>query len=188
MLDRFGFDKLDAGGYRLGPDGKSLILNFTLRSGGISREIQTLIKRDLDAVGLRLEFHVTPFQDAVKELIAGKYQLYFGGYGGSASGYGELIQLWGKSLPSVNLTRFRLAEFDVAFEQFLRSSDPSAQVAAARRMSDLAQAYMPLLPAIYRVETNYVQPWLMGFNSFVFQPYWKYLDIDLAKRRQMTGK
>ncbi len=188
LLDRFGFDKLDASGYRLGPDGQPLILNFTLRSGGISREIQTLIKRDMDAVGLRLEFHITPFQDAVKELIAGKYQLYFGGYGGSASGYGELIQLWGKSLPSVNLTRFRLAEFDVEFERFLRSSDPSAQVATARRMSDLAQAYMPLLPAIYRLETNYVQPWLMGFNSFVFQPYWKYLDIDLAKRRQMSGK
>jgi ABC-type transport system substrate-binding protein len=188
LLDRFGFDNRDADGFRMGPEGKRLTLNFTLRSGGISREIQTLIKRDMDAVGLRLEFHITPFQDAIKELTAGKYQLYFGGYGGSASGYGQLIQLWGKSLPNVNFTRFRQAEYDTAFAQFLRSPDDAGQIPAARRMSELAQTYMPLLPAVFRQETNYVQPWVLGFSSFIFQPYWKYLDIDPAKRKQMSGR
>ena len=35
-------------------------------------------------------------------------------------------------------------------------------------------------------ETNYapyvVHPWVQGFAPFVFQQYWKYLDIDLARR------
>jgi len=188
LLDRFGFDKRDADGFRKGPDGKPITLIFTLRSGGISREIQTLVKRDLDAIGLRLDFHITPFQDAIKELIAGKFQLYFGGYGGSASGYPETFQLWGKSLPSVNFTRFKQPDYDAAFAQFLRSPDDAGQIAAARRMSELAQTYMPLLPAVFRLETNYVQPWVLGFSSFIFQPYWKYLDIDLAKRKQMSGR
>ena len=188
LLDRFGFDKRDAAGFRLGTDGKPLTVTFTLRSGAISREIQTLIKRDMDAIGLRMDFHITPFQDVVKEMVAGKYQLGFVGQGGSASGYVELISLWGKADSSVNLSRFKLAEYDAAFAQFLRSADPDGQVTAARRMSELAQAYMPMLPAIFRIESNFVQPWLLGFSPPVFQPYWKYLDIDLPKRRSMAGK
>lgn len=188
LLDRYGYGTLDAEGFRKAPDGKPLALNVTLRSGAVSREIQTLIKRNLDAVGLRLEFHVTPFQDAIKELTAGKFQIYFGGFGGSASGYAELMQLWGKSQPTINPMRFKLDEYDAAFAQFLRTPDPTTQVAAARKMSDIARAYMPMLPAIFRVENNYVQPWLQGFSPPVFQTYWKYLDIDLARRRQATGK
>ena len=188
LLDRVGFDKRDAAGFRLGTDGKPLTVTFTLRSGAISREIQTLVKRDMDAIGVRMDFHITPFQEAVKEMIAGKYQLGFVGQGGSASGYVELITLWGKADPSINLSRFRLGEYDAAFAQFLRSADPAGQVAAARRMSELAQAYMPMLPMIFRIESNFVQPWLLGFSPPVFQPYWKYLDIDLAKRRSLADK
>ena len=33
-----------------------------------------------------MEFHVTPFQDAVKELVSGKYQMAFVGQGGVPSG------------------------------------------------------------------------------------------------------
>jgi hypothetical protein len=42
---------------------------------------------------------------------------------------------------------------------------------------------MPLLPTAFRLETNYIQPWLLGFNPPVFTSYWKYLDIDLARRQ-----
>jgi len=51
-----------------GPDGKPLTITVTLRSGALSREIQTLWKKNMDAIGLRMDFHVTPFQDAIKEM------------------------------------------------------------------------------------------------------------------------
>jgi oligopeptide transport system substrate-binding protein len=188
LLDRIGYDKFDAEGFRKGADGKPLTVTFTIRSGNISRETQVLLKRDMDAIGLRMEFHVTPFQDAVKELVAGKFQLAFVGQGGVPSGYAVLIPLWGKAPSSINISRFKLAEYDVAFGEFLRSSESAAQIAAARKMTELAQAYMPMLPAIVRVESNYVQPWLMGFSPPIFKPYWKFLDIDLARRRQVIGK
>ena len=188
LLDRVGFDKRDADGFRKGPDGKPLTVTFTIRSGAISRETQTLLKRDMDAVGLHMEFHVTPFQDAVKEMVAGKYQMAFVGQGGVPSGYAVLIPLWGKAQSSINLSRFRLAEYDAAFREFLRSSEPVEQIAAARKMTELAQAYMPMLPSVFRIETNYVQPWLLGFSPPIFKQYYKYLDIDLAVQRQMQRK
>jgi len=90
LLDRFGYQARDAEGYRKTPDGKPLTIMMTLRSGAVMREVQTLWKKNMAAAGLRTDFHVTPFQDAIKELEQGKFQTYFGGFGGSPSGYNVL--------------------------------------------------------------------------------------------------
>jgi len=50
-------------------------------------------------------------------------------------------------------------------------------------MSELARTYMPMLPAIFRLENDFVQPWLRGFRPPIFSTYWKYLDIDLDRRK-----
>jgi len=102
LLDRFGYAKA-ADGYRNRPDGKPLTVTLTLRSGPVSREIQTLTKRDLDAVGIRTDYRLTPFQDAIKELERGQFQMYFGGFGGSPSGWPELFQLYSKQPQRVNV-------------------------------------------------------------------------------------
>jgi oligopeptide transport system substrate-binding protein len=181
LLDRFGYAK-GADGYRNTPDGKPLTLTLTLRSGPVSREIQTLTKRDLDAVGIRTDYRLTPFQDAIKELERGQFQMYFGGFGGSPSGWPELFQLYSKQPQRVNVSQFKLDEYDRAADNFLRSASDAGQVAAARKMTELARTYMPELPAIFRLQNDFVQPWLLGFSPQVFSTYWKYLDIDLARR------
>ena len=53
-------------------------------------------------------------------------------------------------------------------------------------MSELARTYMPLLPAVFRLESNFVYPWVHGFSAPIFATYWKYLDIDLAQRKAAT--
>jgi ABC-type transport system substrate-binding protein len=188
LLDRFGFGKRDPDGYRLAPDGKPLALTLSLRTGGNSREIQTQWKKDMDAIGLRMAYRLTPFQDMIKETEAGRFQIYFGGYGGIPTGYAELTQLYGKEPPSVNTSRFRSDEYDRAMEEYLRSPKDAEQIAAARRMSEIARTYVPIIPAIFRLENDFVQPWVQGFRPQMFQTYWKYLDIDLVRKRQAEGK
>jgi oligopeptide transport system substrate-binding protein len=183
LLDRFGYASKDAEGFRMGPDGKPLTITVTLRSGALSREIQTLWKKNMDAIGLRMDFHVTPFQDAIKEMQQGQFQIIFRGFGGSPSGYPELLQLYSKQPRRINAGLFNLPEYDRAAEQFLRSGTAAEQIAAARKMSELARTYMPMLPAIFRLENDFVQPWLRGFSPPVFSTYWKYLDIDLDRRK-----
>ena len=183
LLDRFGYASKDAEGFRKGPDGKLLTITVTLRSGALSREIQTLWKKNMDAIGLRMDFHVTPFQDAIKEMQQGKFQIIFRGFGGSPSGYAELLQIYSKQPRRVNASQFNLPEYDRAAEQFMRSGTAAGQIAAARKMSELARTYTPLLPVIFRLENDFVQPWLHGFSSPVFSTYWKYLDIDLDRRK-----
>jgi ABC-type oligopeptide transport system substrate-binding subunit len=133
-----------------------------------------------------MEFRVAPFQDFIKELEAGKFQMYSGGYGGLPSGYAEFIQFYSKEPPTTNTTRFKSADYDLAFEEFLRSPDGAEQIAAARKMNDIARTYAPVIPSIFRLENDFVQPWLKGFSPQVFTTYWKYLDIDLARRQKAS--
>ena len=188
LLDRFGYDKRDPDGYRRAPDGKPLTLMLSLRTGAISREIQTQWKKDMDAIGLRMDYRLTPFQDVIKDLEAGKFQLYFGGYGGIPSGYAELMQLYGKEPPAVNASRFKSSDYDRAMEEYLKSGRDAEQIAAARRMSEIAKTFVPIIPAIFRLQNDFVQPWIQGYRPQIFQTYWKYVDIDLARQRQSQGK
>ena len=187
LLDRFGY-KRGADGYRNARDGTPLTLTLSQRSGAVSREVETLWKKNMDAVGLRTAFRQAPFQDIIKELEKGKFQLYYGGFGGSPSGYAELVQLSGKQPQRVNVSHFKLAEYDRSLDQFLRTGDDEEQVGAARTMSEIARTYMPQLPAVYRLDNHFVQPWVQGFAPPVFSSYWKYLDIDLDLRRRTTQK
>ncbi len=187
LLDRVGYKTRDAEGFRKTPDGKPLTINMTLRSGAPMREVQTLWKKNMETIGLRTDFHVTPFQDAIKELERGQFQTYFGGFGGSPAGYNVLAQMHSRQPQRVNVTQFRNADFDRAAEEFLRSPTSAAQVAAARRMNEIALTYMPELPAAFRLESNIVQPWVEGYAPPIFTSYWKYLDIDLARRKAAGG-
>jgi ABC-type transport system substrate-binding protein len=181
LLDRYGY-KRGADGYRATPDGKPLVLDLMLRSGSISREVQTLFRKNMDAIGVRTQFTVAPFQDAIKDLVAGHFQMWFGGFGGNPTGQGILAQLYGKSSPQINVSQFKMPEYDAALDRFMRTNDPAQQVAAARTMSDIARAYAPMIPVVFRLENHFVQPWLLGYRPNRFDTFWQFLDIDLAKR------
>ncbi|MEP6942026.1 MAG: ABC transporter substrate-binding protein [Betaproteobacteria bacterium] len=183
LLDKVGYAARDAAGYRKLPDGRPLAITLTLRTGGVSRETQTLVKKNMDAIGLHMEFRLSPFQELIKETHAGNYQMYSSGYGGSPSGYAELSQFYSRSSPTVNTTRFSFPDYDRAYETFLRSPGGAAQIAAASKMSAIVRVYAPSIPMIFRLENDFVQPWLKGFAPQVFDTYWKYLDIDLDKQR-----
>src|ERR1700676_784206 len=92
---------------------------------------------------------------------------------GSPSGYPELLQLYSKQPRRINASLFNLPEYDRAAKQVLPSATAAEQIAAARRMSELARTFMPMLPAIFRLEDDFVQRWLRGFSAPVFSTYWK---------------
>jgi len=183
LLDRFGY-KRGADGFRTTPDGKPLTLTMSLRTAAISRETAILWKKNFDALGLRSDYRMTPFQDFIKELEAGKYQMYAGGYGGVPSGYAELWQLDAREPPTVNAARFRLGEFDRAVDRFMVSPNETGRIAASRAASEIAATYVPLIPTIFRLQNDFVQPWVLGYHKHPYATYWKYLDLDLARRQQ----
>jgi len=183
LLDRFGYDRRDVEGFRKAPDGSRLAIALTLRTGGTSRETQTLWKKNMEAIGLRTQFTLAPFQDVIKDLEKGKFQIYLGGFGGSPSGYNIFAQLNSVEPQRVNVTQFSNADYDRAAADFLRAATEEEELAAARTMNQVDRTFMPELPAYFRLENSYTQPWLLGYRPMVFSSYWKYLDIDSTKRK-----
>ncbi|MDQ6618250.1 MAG: hypothetical protein M3Z31_00885, partial [Pseudomonadota bacterium] len=55
------------------------------------------------------------------------------------------------------------------------------QVSAARAMNEIAHTYTPIIPLIFRLENDFVQPWVHGYAPPVFSSYWKYLDVDVQR-------
>ena len=159
------------------------MLTMTLRSGAVSREIQTLVKKNMDAIGVHMDFHVTPFQDAIKEMEQGKFQIIFRGFGGSPSGYPELLQLYSKQPRRINSGLFKLAH----------TTRPPSSFCAARRRPRKSPPREPCpisreptcrcCRRYSASRTTSCSHGCKGFSPPIFSTYWKYLDIDLDRRK-----
>ena len=185
LLDRFGYDKRDADGFRLATDGRTLTITMLTRPDRDMRDTETLWKKNMEAVGIRTAFRELQFQEMSKAAFAGQYQVLQGmSWGGSPLGTGIFRQLYGREPPAMNKARFSLAEYDIALEQFMHLPTGPEQLAPARRMSEIALAYAPMVPTVVRLVNGFSQQWLQGCYPSPFWYYWKYYDIDLARRRK----
>jgi oligopeptide transport system substrate-binding protein len=183
LLDRFGFKDRDGDGYRETPDGKPLtIMRGTLPESWY-READTLWKKNMDAIGIRMQVQQQTFAELLNLSRAGKLPMFNLGYRSlEPSGYQILQTLWGQSPRDTNPSQFHQPDYDKAYEQFLRTPSGAARVALARRMSEISQAYMPMILHTYGIGNVLYYPWVRGYWPSPFGFSWKYLDIDVAMR------
>jgi len=186
LLDRFGFKDRNGDGYRETPDGKPLtVVRGTLPESWY-REVDTLWKKNMDAIGIRMKVEQQTFAELVNLSRAGKLPMFNLGYHSlEPSGYQILQTLWGQSPRDTNPSQFRNAEYDAAYEQFLRTPTGPARVGLARKMSQISQAYMPMLLHTFGIGNVLYYPWVQGYWPSPFGFSWKYLDIDVAMRDRM---
>jgi len=188
LLDRFGFKDRDGDGYRETPDGKPLtVVRGTLPESWY-READTLWKKNMDAIGIRMQVQQQTFAELLNLSRSGKLPMFNLGYRSlEPSGYQILQTLWGKSPRDTNPSQFKQAEYDAAYEQFLRTPAGPGRIALARKMSDLSQAYMPMILHTYGVGNVLHYPWVFGYWPSPFGYSWKYLDVDMAMRNARSG-
>ncbi len=177
-----GYTRRDAEGYRMTPDGKPLTVTLTIFTGTVWREIQTLLRKNMDAIGVRMAFRSVPVQDLFKEVAKGQFAVTIHGRSQTPNGMGYQ-QFYGPAPPESNESRFRSPEYDAAFRAFLLAPAPEDRMPHARRMIEIVRAYVPLIPLLIDVENAFVQPWLQGFVPSSLSAYFQYLDIDMAARR-----
>ena len=188
LLDRFGFKDRDGDGYRETPDGKPLTVSRGTLPESWYREADTLWKKNMDAIGIRMQVQQQTFAELLNLSRSGKLPMFNLGYRSlEPSGYQILQTLWGKSPRDTNPSQFRQADYDAAYEQFLRTPAGPARTALARKMSDISQAYMPMILHTYGVGNVLHYPWVQGYWPSAFGYSWKYLDIDVAMRNKTSG-
>ncbi|MHB8493321.1 MAG: ABC transporter substrate-binding protein [Casimicrobiaceae bacterium] len=179
LLDKFGYIDRDHDGFRDLPDGKPLTLRMASSTGSEERQYDELWKKNLDALGLRVEFVKQKWPDLLKAARLGQLQMwYLGNINTTPDGFGFYGLLYGKYAGFSNLSRFHLAEYDRLYERGRAMPDGPERLKVERRMSEIVQAYAPWILTAFRYENVLLQPWLRGYkyNPTYSMPF-PYLDI-----------
>jgi len=183
LLDRFGFKDVDGDGYRETPDGKPLSIVRATLPESLYREIDTLFKKNMDAIGIRVQFERRTFSELLNMSRAGKLMMFNLGYGAlTPSGYEILQLLWSREPVDTNPSQFSNADYDAAYEQFLRTPAGPERVKLTRKMSEISQTYVPMMVHTFGIGNVLLYPWVHGYWPSKFGFSFRYLDVDLAER------
>jgi ABC-type transport system substrate-binding protein len=180
LLDKFGYVDRDKDGWRETPDGQPLVLRKGTTPSPLERQYDELWKRNMSAVGIRIEFVTQKWPDLLKMARLGQLQMWqLGNRATNPEGYGFLGLLYGPNAGLSNHARFRLAEYDRLYEQSKKLPDGAERAKLVRQMSEIVAAYAPWKINAYRYENVVVYPWVAGYKLNVFNIHpWPYLDID----------
>jgi len=180
LLDKFGYVDRDGDGFRDLPDGKPFTLKMASATSAQDREFDELWKRNLNGLGLRVEFVKQKWPDLLKASRLGQLQMWqLGNINTTPDGFGFFGLLYGRNAGFSNLARFQLPEFDRLYEKARALPDGNERLSTERRMSELFNAYAPWVLTAFRYENVLLQPWLRGYK---YNPTWQfpfaYLDVD----------
>ncbi len=188
LLDKFGYVDRDNDGWRDLPDGKPLTIVMASTPAGRDRERDELWKKNMKALGIRIDFLKQKWPDLLRMGRAGQLQMWPVGW---INTYGEgdafMQLLYSRNIGQSNYSRFALPEYDDLYRKTKRLPDGPERNAIYRKMAELVAAYNPWDLGVYRIENTLVRPWVLGYKKHVnLEHTFKYLDVDPA--RQKAGK
>ena len=186
LLDRFGYVDRDRDGWRDQPDGKPLVLKKGTVPSPLERQYDELWKRNMTAIGVKIEFVTQKWPDLLKMARGGQLQMWqLGNRSTTTEGYGFLGLLYGPNAGLANLARFKQADYDRLYKASKQLPDGPERAKLMREMSQIVAAYAPWKINAYRYENVLVYPWVEGYKLNVFNLHpWQYLDIDAKMPRK----
>jgi ABC-type transport system substrate-binding protein len=183
LLDMFGYTDKDGDGWRDLPDGKPLVLVYDTLSAADYRERDEVMKKNLDAVGIKIELRIGKWPEQLRNSRAGKLMMW--GYGLSASSpdsAGVLAMGYSGSFGQQNHSRFKNEKFDELYRRQAVMPDGPERDAVIREAVRILIAYMPIKVRVHRIGTDMMQPWLQGYKRHPnAREFWQYVDIDTER-------
>jgi ABC-type transport system substrate-binding protein len=184
LLDTYGYVDRNGDGWREQPDGAPLVLQFATESSQLDRAFNELWKRQLDALGLQVQFRVNQWPENMKAARAGKLMIWLLGWSAGSPDPDTFLALGhSRNIGGSNIARFRLAEYDLLYNRQRQMPDGPERTAVIREMKRLFNAYMPYKIHGHRYVNDLSHPWLVGYRRHPFaRDFFKYVDIDLKAR------
>ena len=192
LLDLYGYKDIDGDGYREMPDGKPLVILYNSTPTARDTLFDELWKRSMDDIGIKMQIRKGKWPDLLKESNAGKLMMWF--LAGSASipdADTWLVSLYGPNAGfKGNRARFQLRAYDEAYRKAELLPDGAERTRLYQEMSRLAVAYAPWKINTHRIITDMWYPYVDGFvHPPIFsQTWWKYVDIDLDKKKAFEAR
>ena len=185
LLDLYGYVDRDGDGWRERPDGSPLVLECATQPDQLSRQLDELWQKNMNALGIRMAFKTAKWPENLKAARAGKLQMWGVASGASGGdGQGMLTRYFGKQAGQQNLARFELDEFDAIHEKLTVLPDGPERLALFERAKRLAIAYAPYKLHVHRIVADMMWPVMVGYRRPVYwNEWWHMVDVDPALRR-----
>lgn len=180
LLDLYGYVDRDGDGWREQPDGSPLTLEYATQPDQQSRQLIELWRKNMTALGIRMEFRFAKWPENLKASRAGKLMMWGVGWSAAAPDADTFLALgYGPNRGQANHARFDLPAFNRLYQQQRVLPDGPQRAAAMEEAKKLMIAYMPYKVHVHRYFTDLAHPWVVGARRNIFvRDFWKYVDID----------
>jgi ABC-type transport system substrate-binding protein len=184
LLDLYGYVDKDGDGWRDLPDGKPLTLVRGWQPDQLSRELETLWKKDMNVIGVRTASQVAKWPEQLKQARAGKLQMWsLSSSAAAPDGQGALQRFDGRQSGNQNLARFKNKRMDEIYDKLSELPDGPERQALFDEAKRIAAVYMPSRYLMHRISTDMWHPWVIGFRRPLFWNEWYHMvDIDPSKK------
>ena len=184
LLDRFGYKDRDGDGFREAPDGKPLVLERWSTPDSAARQGDELWKKNMDAIGLRMEFRKDKLPELRKMARLGKIPMRGDGWNADYPDAENFMQLlYGPNAGQENQAQFDLPEFNQLYDQARTLPDSPERTALFDRMTELMLAYAPWRLTVHALEDSVRHGWVRHHVPHpIRSQVWKFVDIDTAAR------
>ena len=179
LLDKFGYRR-GADGYRRQPDGNLLILKYYSTPTERDRQFDELMKRSLDAIGVRVEFHKDRFAELIKLAdqcrLMMKHSAWIADY---PDGDNFMQLLYGPNSGQTNAACYRSPEYDKRYEKSRRLPDSPQRNQLYREMTRQMEVDTVWLLTDSRYRNMLLHSYVVGYKkSPVNANEWMYMDLD----------
>jgi ABC-type transport system substrate-binding protein len=180
LLDKFGYKDRDGDGFRELPDGKPLILERWSTPTSAARQGDELWKKNLDAIGLAIEFRKDKVPELRKLSRQGRIPMRGDGWNADYPDAENFMQLlYGPNKGQVNYARFDLPEFNRLYDEARRLPDSPERTRLFSRMTELVVAYAPWRVSINDLDDSFAHPWVRDFVPHpIRSQVWAYIDVE----------
>ncbi|MCW5633996.1 MAG: bicyclomycin resistance protein [Rubrivivax sp.] len=179
LLEMHGYVDRDGDGWRELPDGKPLVLEVSTQPEQINRQLNELLRRDMDAVGIRVVFKTAKWPENLKASRAGKLQMWsLSSLGSGGDGQGMVTRYYGPQAGNQNLSRFRHPRMDAIHERMTVLPDGPEREALFVEARKIAIAYMPYKLQVHRLVADMMHAQVFGYRRPAYwNGWWQYVDV-----------
>ncbi|HVF62771.1 MAG TPA: ABC transporter substrate-binding protein [Casimicrobiaceae bacterium] len=183
LLDKFGYKK-GADGYRSFPDGKPLVYRHSSRPDTAARQVDELVRKSMDAIGIRVQFHKDKFPELLKAekqcKLTSRIASWIADY---PDGDNFMQLLYGPNTFQSNNACAKIPEYDKLYAQTARMPAGPARDKLYQEMTRIIEAYAPWRLTISRYRNQLVQPRVQGYRKHpILHSHWQYLDVAAPKQ------
>jgi ABC-type transport system substrate-binding protein len=190
LLDMHGYTDKDGDGWRDLPDGKPLLLQYATQPDQQSRQLIAQWQKNMDAIGVRIEFNAAKWPENLKASRAGKLMMWGVGWSAGTPDANSFLELgYGPNKGQANHARFDLPAFNQLHERQRVLPDTPERAAIIEQQKKLAVAYMPYKVHVHRIFTDLTHAWVKGYHRNVFvRDFWRYVDVDMDEKQRRIGR